>query len=148
MNHCKLKKPGKSGLFKTMKLKMNILLILSFIICGASCGKIVDHVYSIKIQNNTNDTILFYGSYNYPDTSVVQDKPILTRIYPKSYSYLDSKKDWDEELPNDTISLFILSKDTVDMYIWEKIRSDYNVLKRYDLSLDDLEKKSWTITYP
>ena len=31
---------------------------------------------------------------------------------------------------------------------YDKIRSDYNVLKRYDLSLDDLEKRSWTVTYP
>lgn len=131
-------------------MKMNILIIMSIILCGASCEKTVDHVYSIKIQNNTNDTLLFYGSYNYPDTSVVQVKPILTRVYPKDYNYLDSKKDWDEVLvpPKDTISIFIFRKDTVDKYSWDKIRSDYNVLKRYDLSLDDLKKLSWKVIYP
>lgn len=132
-------------------MKMNILVILSMMLfCSASCEKLFDHAYIIKIQNNSKDTVQFYESYNYPDTSIVQNKPILTRVYPKDYSHLESKKDWDEVLvsPKDTISIFILSKDTVDKYSWEKIRSDYNVLKRYDLSLDDLEKRSWTVTYP
>ncbi len=131
-------------------MKMNILAVLSIILCSASCEKMVDHVYSIKIQNNTNDTLLFYESYNYPDTSIAQKKPILIRVYPKDYSYLDSKKDWDKVLvsPKDTLSIFILSKDTVDKYSWDKIRSDYNVLKRYDLSLDDLKNLSWKVTYP
>jgi hypothetical protein len=71
-------------------------------------------------------------------------------VYPSKYSYLDSKKDWDEVLvsPKDTISMFILSKDTLDKYDWAKIRSDYNILKRYDLSLADLQRMNWTITYP
>ena len=32
---------------------------------------------------------------------------------------------------------------TVDKYSWDKIRGDYNVLKRYDLSLDDLKKPNF-----
>ena len=129
---------------------MNILVVLSIILCSASCENLVDHVYSIKIQNNTNDTLLFYESYNYPNTSIAQNKPILIRVYPKDYSHLDSNKDWDKVLvpPKDTISIFILSKDTVDRYSWDKIRIGYNVLKRYDLSLDDLEMLSWSIYYP
>jgi hypothetical protein len=131
-------------------MKMNILVVISIILCSASCEKLVDHVYSIKIQNNTNDTLLFYESYNYPDTSIAQNKPILTRVYPKDYSHLDSKKDWDEVLvsPKDTISIFILSKDTIDKYSWNKIRNEYNIFKRYDLSIRDLEKQSWIVTYP
>jgi hypothetical protein len=131
-------------------MKMNILVVLSIIFCSASCEKLVDHAYIIKIQNNSNDTVQFYESYNYPDTLIDVTKPRLKMVYPSKYSSLESKKDWDEVLvsPKDTISIFILSKDTVDKYSWDKIRSDYNVLKRYDLSLDDLEKRSWTITYP
>lgn len=67
--------------------------MLAIVFCCASCEIFVDHVYSIKIQNNTNDTLLFYESYNYPDTSIAQNKPILIRVYPKDYSYLDSKKE-------------------------------------------------------
>ena len=127
---------------------MNILIVLTMIFCGSCCERLVDHVYSIKIHNNGNDTLLFYESYNYPDTSIVQDKPILTRVYPQDYSYLDSKEEWKEVLPKDTIIIFILSKDTVDTTSWDRIRNDYNILKRYDLSIKVLENQSWTVTYP
>lgn len=131
-------------------MKMNILIILSIILCGASCEKLVDHAYIIKIQNNSKDTIQFYESYNFPDTVMDIIKPRLKMVYSSKYSSLESKKDWDEVLvpPKDTISIFILSKDTVDRYSWDKIRNDYNILKRYDLSLQDLEQMNWTIEYP
>ena len=129
---------------------MNILFLLLVVLCSVRCEKLVDHVYSVKIQNNTNDTLLFFESYNYPDTSIVQNKPILIRVYPKDYNFLDSMDAWDVVLvpPKDTLSIFILSKDTVDKYNWELIRSDNNILKRYDLSLNDLKRMNWTITYP
>jgi len=131
-------------------MKMNILVVLLVVLCSASCEKLVDHAYIIKIQNNSQDTIQFYGSYTYPDTMIDVIKPRLKMVYPSKYSSLDSDKDWDEVLvaPKDTLSIFIFSKDTVDKYNWEKIRSDYNILKRYDLSLNDLQRMNWTITYP
>ena len=41
-------------------MKMNILIILSIMLCGASCEKLVDHVYSIKIQNHYQPTKIKY----------------------------------------------------------------------------------------
>jgi len=68
--------------------------------------------------------------------------------YPSKYSYWDSKEKWGDILPSDTISMYILSKDTIDKYSWDLIRSGNRILKRYDLSIKDLEKQNWTITYP
>ena len=31
---------------------------------------------------------------------------------------------------------------------WDTIKAKYIVLKRYDLSLQDLQQMNWTITYP
>lgn len=131
-------------------MKMTILIIVSILLSSTCCEKLVDHVYSIKIQNSANDTILFYESYDYPDTSMALEKPILTMVYPSDYSYLDNNKKWNEVLvsPKDTISIFLLSKDIVNIYSWVEIRDEYKVLKRYDLSLDDLEQSNFTITYP
>lgn len=130
--------------------KISILILLSIILCSNHCENFVDHVYSIKIQNNSKDTILFYESYNYPDTLIAKEKPRLVMVFPSEYSFLDSKEDWNEVLvpPKDTLSIFILSKDTVDKYSWEEIRKTYNILKRYDLSLEDLENLTWTVSYP
>jgi len=126
---------------------MNLLYIFSIILLSFGCEKPVDKVYSIRIENKSNDTIQFYASYVYPDTSIVSKKPRLDMAYPNDYSHIDSKKKWEDVLPNNIISIFILSKDTVDTYNWENIRSDYNILRRYDLSIEQLESMNWTVTY-
>ncbi len=129
-------------------MKMNILFVLTIILCSTSCEKLFDHGYYLKVQNNTNDTVWCYSSYNYPDTSLAESKPLLQMIRPESHTKLESKEKWEDVLPKDTIIVFILSKDTIDAYSWEKIRSEYNILKRYDFSISDLENQNWTITYP
>jgi len=129
-------------------MKIRSLIVLLVLICCVSCEPLVDHVYSIKIHNNTSDTIQFYGSYAYPDTTITNEKPRLKMAYPSKYSYWDSKEKWEALLLSDTISIFILSKDTVDKYSWDKIRSGYKILERYDLSLNDLKKQNWKVIYP
>ncbi len=130
-------------------MKRNIVFLLSLMLCGYSCEKVVDHTNFIRVHNNTNDTIQVYAGYNYPDTLLSLEKPGLVMIYPNTKNGgLESKTDWKDKVESDTLSIFILSKDTVDRYSWDKIRSDYNVLKRYDINLDDLEKQKWTVTYP
>ncbi len=117
--------------------------------CSYSCEKLVDHTNFIRIHNNTIDTIQVYAGYNYPDTTLDLEKPRLVMIYPNTQNGgIESKTDWKDQLQSDTLNIFILSKDTVDTYSWEDIRSEYNILKRYDLNIDDLEKQNWAITYP
>jgi hypothetical protein len=43
---------------------------------------------------------------------------------------------------------FIFDKQTVVEQPWDTIVENNLVLKRYDLSLQDLESMNWTITYP
>jgi hypothetical protein len=129
-------------------MKMKILIIASIMLCVASCERLVDHAYIIKIQNNSKDTIQLYASYNYPDTLLDVTKPRLKMVYPSKYSSLESEKDWKDILPKDTILINILSKDTVDIYSWEVIRSMNKVLRQYRLSIQNLEKQSWMVKYP
>lgn len=127
---------------------MKILFIVLLVLCNVGCDKLISGVYYIKVQNNTTDTIQFYASYIYPDTAISDKKPSLTMAYPSKYSYWDSKEKWEDIVSSDTISMFIFSKDTVDKYSWDLIRSGNKIMKRYDLSIKDLEKQNWTITYP
>jgi len=129
-------------------MKITILSIILLVSCSVGCDKLTDHVYSIKVQNNTTDTIQFYASYVYPDTAIANEKPRLQMVYPSDFSYWDSKEKWEDILPSDTIYVYILSKKTVDKYNWDLIRSGNRILKRYDLSIRDLKKQNWTITYP
>lgn len=43
--------------------------------------------------------------------------------------------------------LFIISKDSVDKYGWQKIIKNKIYNKRYLLTIDDLKKKNWKIIY-
>ena len=44
--------------------------------------------------------------------------------------------------------IFLFSKDTIDQVPWDRIRDEYLILRRYDLTLEDLEAMNWTIEYP
>jgi hypothetical protein len=45
------------------------------------------------------------------------------------------------------LMIFLFSKDTVAQVPWVKIKNDYNILKRYDFGLKELETINWTIEY-
>ena len=125
-----------------------IILFFVIILLSSSCEVLFDKGYRIRVENNSNDTIQFYESYIYPDTSIVREKPILKMACPNKHSYIGSREKWKDVLHNDTISVFLISKDTFDTYGWGSIKFDYNILIRYDLSLKDLENMNWTVTYP
>ncbi|MDH5381181.1 MAG: hypothetical protein OEW75_10030 [Cyclobacteriaceae bacterium] len=40
--------------------------------------------------------------------------------------------------------IYLFFKDTIDLVPWEDIVTDYNILKRYDMTLDSLETRNWT----
>ena len=49
---------------------------------------------------------------------------------------------------SDTLKFYILDAFVVENTPWEVVARDYLVLKRYDLSLSDLQKLDWRVTYP
>lgn len=134
-------------------MKKIIIPVIFLVCCSGTCKKnpLAENFYSIKIVNNWIDTIKFSSSSTYPDTSLPNEVPRLKPVYPGEYSYLDSRKSYREvfnELPDDTLSIFFFSVDTLTKYNWQEIRNGYKVLKRIDLSLQDLKSNNYTITYP
>lgn len=132
------------------KLAIPIIFLAA---CSGTCKKnpFVEKVYSIKVKNNSSQWINFFDSRIYPDTVLPEVKPNYGATRPNNFAYLDSKIDWPNvfsKLPKDTLSIFILSSDTISTYKWPFIRSQYKILKRYDLSLQDLENNNFTVTYP
>jgi len=49
---------------------------------------------------------------------------------------------------SDTVYVYVFDAAVVDNTPWEIVAEDYLVLKRYDLSLEDLQRLDWQITYP
>jgi len=128
-------------------MKIKLLGLIFFLISIISCEPLADHVYFIEVQNNSNDSIRCFASYNYPDTTLSVDKPILQLITPHSYTKIESKDSWDKILPKDTIEIFFLSADTLLKYDWNSIKSQYKILKRLDLSLRDIQRLNSIVTY-
>lgn len=46
------------------------------------------------------------------------------------------------------MSIFIFDLDTLEYYNWDGIRNSYKVLKRYDLSIENLEELDFIVSYP
>jgi len=45
-----------------------------------------------------------------------------------------------EDYHVDTMSIFVISKDTLDLYGWDDVRNSYNILQRYDMSINDFNQ--------
>ena len=48
----------------------------------------------------------------------------------------------------DTIFVYVFDAAVVENTPWEVVTRDYLVLKRYDLTLENLQRLDWKITYP
>ena len=46
------------------------------------------------------------------------------------------------------VMVFVFDAQVLETTPWDTVKAKYLVLKRYDLSLQDLESMNWTITYP
>ncbi len=131
-------------------MKMLFALVIVSIACnGFTCNK--QGPRYLSVHNKSDRPIHFLASELYPDTAI-PDKINLTQVAPEGRSYFPFYVDeWSElfnRLPRDTVSLFIFSSDTVITYSWQDIQAGYKVLKRYDLSQQDIEGMSYTVTYP
>lgn len=138
-------------------MKKAIIVGISMILMGSSCKDLVDHVYGIDVRNNTDYTILAAPGLgpgwlsSYPDTAISELKPAFFHVSPHLKNYIGNGDKWENVfpgLPKDTLSIYIFSEDTLKSYDWGKVKEDYKILSRYDLSLDDLKKLNWTVTYP
>ena len=134
---------------KVLKFSACLLVLLSIV---PSCKDFpLDRVYSFWIENKSDDLIYFLVSYSYPDTIIPDSYDKIKGVSVGSKTPYDSDDPWEEvfdELPSDTLSIFIFNRDTLKTYNWQEIREGYKILKRFDISYDDLKQNKWIVTYP
>jgi hypothetical protein len=147
----KIDKPIKYRLFMKKLIFLSIIVILY-----NSCGKLDGTDYRFKAKNSTSKYIYYYDIYTYPDTSIgtiniprVKDN---YEVKPNSESSIPTQVSWERifknDLPSDTLVVFIFDGDVIEKVPWDTIKKKYMILKRYDLSYDDLVRLNWTINYP
>jgi len=140
-------------------MKTTLYLLATLFLSECQFG---ERTYKFNIRNGTNDTIQYYRAhsedyfhYVYPDTTIIEEKFDLSspsgRIRPKMTLQLGGFSPVEnvfKTYKNDTLSIFFFNRDTLRKYPWETIRKDYNILKRYDLSIQDIQLLDYEISYP
>ena len=130
-----------------------ILMLIS--VSGFTCVKFGETKYPLYIKNASNHTIAFYVAavgieHKYPDTALISNKFEMGTIRSGGSALWHSSVPFDrlfELLPTDTLSIYLFHPDTLAKYDWSVIRSEYKVLKRFDVSLDDLKGNEFEVTY-
>ncbi len=133
-----------------MSMKSKILILLFILTTTAACEPF-DKVYSFWVENKSDKPVYFLVSYTYPDTTIPDTYDERRLVSPGSKNPFDNDEKWEDvfkELPADTLSVFIFNSEAINNTKWEEIRSGYMILKRYDVSIDDLKNNSWIISYP
>lgn len=111
----------------------------------------------LELMNNSTSSIVAYLSFAYPDTSLSSTSPA-KNIYANSDQAAPGEKinfvrggTWEhafeEQIPGGKMIIFIIEESTFENTEWNSIVSNYDILKRYDLSLDDLKEMNWKIEY-
>lgn len=112
---------------------------------------------TLFIVNNSQEDIIYQIEFNAPtDTSLFTFSfPLLPentehRIIPSSseVSLSEGFIKFLTDKPEEVLMLYLFSRDTIEQVPWERIRDEYLVLRRYDLTLEDLEALDWTVEYP
>ena len=149
-----------------MKNIIEILLLLC--ICTAStCEKKEDNEnchLAIKFSNNTERSLYVRSAqYNvyHPFSSEIKylsNTVEATSMYKVNGGEQDNRNAmllrschesfFGRDGYSDTLTVYVFDASVVENTPWEIVARDYLVLKRYDLSLEDLRRLDWRITYP
>ena len=143
-------------------MKINAITLVILITIGfflMQCDFFVmDRRYGVRMENNSPRLIAGYAAIANSDTPTYPDVTLpLSNKYLENVSsgrvatIYEGSLSWDrmfQLLPSDTLSLFVFSGDSLSRYPWQEIRNRYNILARYDMSLQDLKALDFKVPYP
>lgn len=135
-----------------MKYAIYLLVLVLF----ASCNVKQEFEYPLIIENNSGGNLYFHAATEaspmmYDDTVLTLNRNDIHLQAIEERVRIGNPIRWVErisQLPLDTLSIYFFHPDTLSTYDWSDIRSDYKVLKRYDLSIEDLTSLNFTVPYP
>ena len=141
-------------------VSLSIAFIASLMFCG--CEPIEDWLAEhightmLYFKNNSNYKVSVFSiamppyqcsNVNiYPDTSLPLQPPLslieIDDVEPyRSKVIIDISWKWEEvfeEFNTDTIPFFVIRTDSLNILGWDSIRMSYNILQRYDVSIEDV----------
>ena len=143
---CKSGKALYSSFFNTKSFIIGSFLFL--LLLSSTCNE-KDMHKDLTIKNNTSDSICTLYTEIYPDT-ILDCRVVGIGIGAHQEYQFVLRNGWPNKFDRigGVLQIFI-----IDSKIWknepcDSIKKYHRILKRYQLTLDDVEKMNWTITYP
>lgn len=132
---------------------IKILILLTLI--ATSCRKDYNDI-RLNFVNNSDIPIYVSTCDSYKDTNYVYvnyypvNNPDKYKIQPnETKSPISPIGTWERVYEEqEMLAFYVFDAYILETTPWDTVKSKYLVLKRYDLSFEDLEKMNWTITYP
>lgn len=128
-------------------LSVICLLILTANTCNNECD---DCHREIIIQNNSEDSVIMASRFYHYDLCALQG---LTLKPGDTYTFDNKSRCWEDMLSNGrTKEVYIVDPEKFNnpiiFYNCDSIEEKNKVLKHYILTLDDLKRSNFTVTYP
>ena len=127
-----------------------IVLIFGLALLMTACP--MDRQYSIRLKNNSNLTIYACAAYILLDTLLPISKLQLVLIDLNKIGNIHGYQVNDDTFKRlekgERLTLFVLSKDSVDVHSWEYLRENNIILKRYEFNMEELNNMGGSINYP
>lgn len=147
------------------QITLHCLIIIFAAACNTSknpncsSGKGMWDDREIRVENNSNQNILVFYSSGYPDTNYLNVKHQSNYSYAESIesqgngtliSRCDWKKHFDEA--GDVFMFFVFLDDLEEevdapSFMTRKDFENRTLLKRYDLTIEDIEQMDWELIY-
>ena len=140
-----------------MKYIFGCIIVVFLALSVFSCRYVEDenHHYFIRFENKLSNAVYFVESVFYPDTSTFVGSALASpQIYKVSSneinkSALKNRNSWEfvytDVLPHDTLMIFVFDAKKLEA---RKGHPRNAFLIRYDISLQDLQRVNWYLTYP
>jgi len=133
-----------------MKERRVIIIYLLLSILLTACP--MDREHGVGVKNNSNQIIVIAARYILPDTLLPEDPKQLVTININERRFIFGSTIGDTDLERlhrgERLTLFILSKDSVNSHSWKYIRENNVILKRYEFNMEELNNMGGTIIYP
>lgn len=139
-----------------------ILMVLSFVLMANTCNKEDEnHHNTIEVINNSEKAIYAYFDFAYPDTLAPigvpsSSEPSIYKVEPNKrnrtalwqrdfWELIFSDFRYEKQILSDTLMVFIMDAELLEAHT---THVNNTIIQPYDLSLQDLQRVNWTLTYP
>jgi hypothetical protein len=134
-----------------MKKVVFLLFCLTFLFIACP----MDREGGFDIKNKSNQIIVITAGYILPDT-LLPENPKFLKTIPIGQSHIiygsNVGDKYLQRMENgERITLFVLSKDSVDNHSWEYLRENNVILKRYEFNMEELKNMGgggYLVNYP